>query len=172
MAAFGWSYVALAATHSELTKSIQPHKDLQKLARGIEHLTIAIPFLGGPSASEDEIQEKKRCSDSDNADRPVKQVRLSQSIEEPDISMMTELSRMPGELEMSMMMGLSPTPEQPDMSMMMRLSPTPGQLDMSMMMRLSPTPGQLDMSMMMGLSTMPGYSQEIENWADETHGWK
>jgi hypothetical protein len=75
MAAFGWSYAALIAINSELTKSIQPHKDLQKLARGIKHLTITIPLLRvgeGLSASEDGIQEKKRCSDSDNIDRLVK----------------------------------------------------------------------------------------------------
>ena len=145
MEAFGWSYNELAATDSELTKSIQPHKNLKKLAQGMERLTITIPPLGvgeGPGASEDGIQEKRRRSDSDNADRPVKQVRLSQSFEEPDISMMTELSRMPGQLDMSMMMELSPTPGQPDISMLTELSP------------------------------MPGYSREYGNWVDESDGWK
>ena len=75
MEAFGWSYNELAATDSELTKSIQPHKNLKKLAQGMERLTITIPLLRvgeGLSASEDGIQEKKRCSDSDNIDRLVK----------------------------------------------------------------------------------------------------
>jgi len=162
MEAFGWSYNELAATDSELMKSIQVHKDLQKLAQGLELLTITIPLLGveeGSGASEDGIEKKRRRSDSDNADRLVKQVRLSHSFEEPDISTMTGLSRMPEELEMSMVTELSPTPGQPDMSMMTGLARMPEELEMSMVTELSPTPGQPDMSMVTGLSRMP---EELE----------
>jgi hypothetical protein len=176
MAAFGWSHDELAATGSELTKSIQPHKDLQKLAQGMERLTITIPLLGvgeGPGASEDGIQKKRRRSDSDNADRPVKQVRLSQSFKEPDISMITGLSPTPEQPDMSIMTGLSRMPGELEMPMMMELWLTPEQPDMSMITELSRMPGELDMSMMMmEFSPMPRYSQEYENWANETHGWK
>ena len=146
MIPFGWSYDELAATQSELTESIQAHKDLQELAKGIACLTIKTPSIEmtrGPGASKDRNQGKRRRSDSDNADRQVKQARLSQSFEELD------MSTMPEEQDMSMLTGLLPMPGEPDMSTLTWLWPLPGEPDMSMLVDLSNTYG---------------------NQADETHG--
>jgi len=176
MIPFGWSYDELAATQSELTESIQAHKDLQELAKGIACLTIKTPSIEmtrGPGASKDRNQGKRRRSDSDNADRQVKQARLSQSFEELD------MSTMPEEQDMSMLTGLLPMPGEPDMSMLTRLLPMPGEPYMSMLTRLLPMPGEPDMSTLTWLGPMPGepdmsmlvdLSSTYGNQADETHG--
>jgi len=100
-------------------------------------LTITIPLLKvreGLSALKDKIQEKKRCSDSDNANCLVKQVRLLQSIKEPDISIITKLLQMLKELEMSIIIALSLTLKQPDMLTIISLSLTLKQPDISIIM--------------------------------------
>jgi len=162
MIPFGWSYDELAATQSELTESIQAHKDLQEIAKGMACLTtIKIPSIEvtrRPRASTDRNQGKRRRSDFDNADRQVKQARLSQRLEELD------MSTMPEEQDMSMLTGLLPMPGEPDMSMLTGLLPMPGEPDMSTLTWLWPLPGEPDMSMLVDLSNTYG------NQADETHG--
>ena len=171
MVAFGWSYDELEATRSDLTDSTQRHTNLQQLAHGMEGLTItqSLRYLdveGGPGSLEEGIQEKRRCSDSDDADRPVKRVRPLH-FEEPDISMMTGLSPMPGEQEMSTMMVLSPMPGEQSISTRMQMFEG---LDIPIM-QPAQTSGA-DISVMPHQQLITQYPQAYDNWASETLGWK
>ena len=180
MVAFGWSYHELAVTRSELTDYIRLDQDLHQLAHDMERrLAITQPLRcsgmeEGSSALEGRIQEKRQCSDSDNAERPLKRVRLAQSLGEPDISTMIRLSPTPGELDISAMIPLSPMPGELDISAMMWLSPMPEEQEIST--RLQPF-GELDISMMqpaqtpgLDISVMPYHQpttqcpQAYENW--------